>query len=382
MNIESIYGLFDQMSDGVCLSDASGNILYMNPAAGRLLDLTQAEGRHLRNSCDLLCGHLELASGKTAAAGCPLRDPTDSTRAVTYEGRHGPRSTFNWRDDRVNRSQTWKNLRVRCAKTRVPLSARLDEELHLVLIEDDSVSSELRRHREDWRSMIAHDLRQPLTAVYSALKILEEIHPQIPGRHNHDHETQIVQTSLRACSRMMELLDLYLDVARLDAGAAEVEVKPLDAAKLLDDVVDEQSSRASVAGVMIELDAEPGVTAMGDSDLLLRVFANLLDNAVKYNVRGGSVKITAKTEGGAFKVSFKDTGKGIPSDALPFIFDRYFQAAARRAGRIKGNGLGLTFVREALKTMGAVVDVESRLGEGSEFVVTLQAAAVSSGKSS
>lgn len=371
MNLESAYELFDHLRDGVCLSDANGDVLYMNQAAERLLALPRG-GHQLKNACDLLCKNLKLASGKDAKCDCALRE-SSSVPSVAFQGKFGASPTYNWRDDRVSRSQTWRDLRVRCLRVWMPLDQKECEELHLVLIEDASADAELRRHREDWRSMIAHDLRQPLSAVFSALKLLEEIHPKArPDAQEQD--SVLVSTAMRSCGRMMELLDLYLDVARIDAGSWPVKLERVDVDKALHDVVDEQAARASEAGVTIELDSPRGVSAVADVELLGRVFSNLLDNAVKYNVPGGSVKIEARRGLDAVHVAFKDTGRGIDAAALPYIFDRYYQAAARRAGRIHGNGLGLTFVQEALKTMGGSVAVESKPGKGSTFVVALKAA--------
>lgn len=373
MKLESTYGLFDHFPDGVCLADAKGDVLYMNPAASSILGVRN-DHRQVTNACGLLCGNLQLASGKDAKCDCALRQ-SNATASVTFQGRLGSRPNFNWRDERIQRNQSWWDLRVRCVRVWMPIDKRAgeDEELHLIIIEDATTAAALRRHREDWRTMVAHDLRQPLTAVFSALKLLEAIHPLVrPGAGG--RESAVVATGLRSCRKMIELLDLYLDVARIDAGARPTKNEPTSVENVLNDVVDEAMGRASGAGVSMELDAHKEIFAAADAELFRRVISNLVDNAIKYNVKGGSVIVKAWQEEQAVCVSVKDTGRGIESGVLPHIFDRYYQAEARRAGRIQGTGLGLTFVQEAVKAMGGSVSVESEAGKGSTFVVTLKAA--------
>jgi signal transduction histidine kinase len=369
-SLESACAFFDHMADGIGVADASGELLYMNQAAANLLDVAREE-RRARSACDLICKDLRLAAGRDAKHDCPLRAPGRGD-SVTFEGRRD-RLAYNWRDDQVWRRDVSRDLRVRCVRVRLPLPGVKDEDLHLILIEDDSAQAELKRHREDWRGMIAHDLREPLSAVYAALTLLEELHPKVrTGAAN--SESKMVATSLRSCRRMMELLDLSMDVAQLDAGGWPTKLETVDVAKLAEEVAGAAAPRAQEAGVSVAVEI-PQSSAVADAELLRRVFVNLLDNAVKYNVKGGSVKLAAASENGLIRVTFADTGKGIDADALPFIFDRYYQAQARREGRIRGNGLGLTFAREALKAMGGSISAESDPGKGSVFTVLLKAAA-------
>lgn len=364
--LSAVYSLFDHLSDGFCLATAGGDVLYMNEAAQRLLDISGPQ-RQLANLCRLLCERLQQDGAQASGLTCPLLDAADPAQAVTFVGKHGPRQSFNWRDDRVHRAERYRDLRVRCLRTKLPLAGVNNEELHVVLIEDASHEMELKRHRADWRSMIAHDLRAPIAAVFSSLRLLEEKTADPKERDD------ILQLALRNCRRMIELLDLYLDVAQFDAGMTKMRLEALDLAGLVADAVEEQSPLASDHGVTVELELAAGLKARADRDMLSRVVENLLNNAIKYNVKGGRVRITALEDEHGVLLTFKDTGRGIAETDLPRIFDRYYQAEARRAGRIKGNGLGLTFCKEALALMGGEIAVASKVGEGSEFLVRLPA---------
>lgn len=367
--LAAIYGLFDNLSDGVCLADPDGNAFYVNPAAARLLDAPAGVGPGV-NLCGALCARLETGNGRSAAHACPLKGARTAGQSVAFVGRHGPRAAYNWRDDKVNRAERWRDLRVRCLTTRLPLRGQAEEEIHVVLIEDATPEMDLRRHRADWRHMIAHDLRAPLASVYSGLKLIEEMRSREPG----DKEAEVVEVSLRSCRRMMELLDLYLDVARLDAGAMKLRLERVRVAAVLNDVVKEQGPLAAASGVALKTDGDAEALALADEELLARVFENLLNNAIKYNKSGGEVLVTTERTPEGVTVSFKDTGQGIDPSDLPFIFDRFYQAEARRAGRIQGNGLGLTFCKEALDLMGGSIGLNSQPGKGSEFLVGLKAA--------
>jgi signal transduction histidine kinase len=113
---------------------------------------------------------------------------------------------------------------------------------------------------------------------------------------------------------------------------------------------------------------------MGDGDRLAQVFINLVDNALKFTPRDGTVTIRAVRDKGEVQVAVSDTGQGIPAEALPHIFDRFFQADSARAGGEKhGAGLGLAIVREIVAAHGGRISVRSSPGRGTAFIVHLPA---------
>lgn len=355
-SLQAAYLLFDHVSDGVCFADAGGDLLYMNPAAERLLELPRDEGKP-RNACELLCNRL-LVDGHKAGVNCPLRRETPDP-AVTFVGRYGPHRAYGWRGDSIRRSERWDDLRVRCLRV---------EDVHMILIEDVAAERELQRHRDDWQKMIAHDLRSPLTSIFAGLRLLEELHP---AAAESSEDAKLISASLQSCRRMMELLDLYLDVAKLDAGAMKAAPSDVRLAPLVDEAVAELEPLAAARRIRLEKAVPADVVVRADPSLLRRVLENLLDNAVKYNVDGGSVRVSAGVLQGKARLIVKDTGRGIDPADLPFVFDRYFQAEARRAGRTKGTGLGLAFCKQALATMGGAIEVDSGRDEGSEFTVVI-----------
>lgn len=350
--------LFDEVSDGVCAADAGGNILYMNPAAEAILETTLSRSRG-RSQCDLLCGHLATATEPECASRCALRAP-GTAQAVTYKGIHNKRSVYEWNEIEFKRVEKARNLRVRCV--RMPTAAGGDQ-VRLTILEDASAELELERRREDWRNMVAHDLRNPLTAVFAAARELQD---ETPG-------SELLSIVVQNCRRMASLLDLYLDVAKLESGLMTVTLTRVPAAPLLRACVNEQLPLAHEKGVAVELEADEDLAVTADADLLQRVLSNLLNNAVKFTPRGGRVAVKAEAVGDLVVISFRDTGPGVAAEDLPALFDRYHQSAAGKQRHV-GTGLGLAFCREAVKAMNGTIGVESTPREGSVFAVRFLAA--------
>ncbi len=359
--------LFAELTDGVCVSDAEGVILYANSAAVKLMDIEKgkAEGRRI---CELLCSHLIDAHAKDRAAHCLMRMRGGDLSAVTVQGRHGPSTTYEWQGASIRRSDRWKDLRVRCLRLHTDLVDGKNTEKLFTFLEDASHEMELERHREDWRNMVAHDLRNPMTNVAGALMVLEDIPA---GRALTGKEADLVAIALRSSRRIVELLDLYMEVAQLDAGAMPIHPRRTGLAKTAAEAVEEQAMAARAKKITLCFGVPEDLAAFADPKLLFRILQNLINNAVKFTPEGGRVEVQACGSGEMVEVVVRDTGPGISALDAPFIFDRFYQARARREGRLQGNGLGLTFCREALAAMGGAIELRSRPGCGAEFAFHL-----------
>ncbi len=362
--------LFKELADGICVTNGRGDILYMNPAAQALLDLPFPESAG-KSLCSLLCEHLFVPGSTEAASSlCPLLSSRSEQKTFSFCGRYGPQMAYEWKESKIYRMEQWKNLRIRCLKMSTSLFDSWEADKHFMLIEDASAELELQRHKEDWRQMIAHDLRAPLTNILGALRLLAGAPP---GHALEPAETKLLKSSLKACQVMIELLNLYHEVARFDAGLMPVSLARVDLLELAGQAVEEQSALARERRVEIAVEMPKGLEALADPELLLRVFQNILNNAIKFSPEGGRVEMAGRGTEGRVRVSFRDAGPGVASEDLPYLFDRYYQAKARRAGKIQGTGLGLTFCFEALKAMKGEIAVESQPGAGASFILGLPA---------
>jgi two-component system sensor histidine kinase ResE len=175
------------------------------------------------------------------------------------------------------------------------------------------------------------------------------------------------------------VLDL-LDLARLDSGTLDLRRAPVDLPGLLRSIAGKFSPQAQRAGVSISIECPALPTITGDSDRLDQVFTNLVDNALKHTPAGGNINLWARVVGTSagigknteIQVDVADTGDGIAPEALPHIFERFYQADPSRPGGEKhGTGLGLAIVNEIVGAHGGKMSVHSTLHAGSTFTVSL-----------
>jgi signal transduction histidine kinase len=167
------------------------------------------------------------------------------------------------------------------------------------------------------------------------------------------------------------VLDL-LDLARLDAGTADLKMSPLNMPALLNAITEKFSPMATKAGVTISVNVPADLPVLfADGDRLAQVFTNLVDNALKFTPADGSIKLQVEMVGGEMQVSVSDTGRGIPTSALPHVFDRFYQADISRSRGKHGAGLGLAIVLEIVQAHGGRISVRSQEGQGTSFVVNL-----------
>lgn len=222
--------------------------------------------------------------------------------------------------------------------------------------------------QRDFVANVSHELKTPLTSIQGfAQAILDGTADTPEERH------LAAEVIYNEASRMHRLALDLLDLAQLDAGTADLKMSPVDMAALLRGVMVKINPIASIAGVHLKLSLPNELpTLMGDGDRLAQVFTNLVDNAVKFTPREGEVTLWASGDKGEIQVSVSDTGKGIPSDALPHIFERFYQADVSRSGGEKhGAGLGLAIVNEIVAAHGGRISVRSTQGRGTGFIVHL-----------
>lgn len=344
------------LADGVCLSDDAGKVVFANRAARALLG--RAEPLKASNRiCDLFCKRMSVQA-ENSPANCPLRVPGRPEDAATFRGRLPARA----RPGKAAEPDAGLELRVRGLR----LGGKRLENCHMILLEDVAPEAASEKRREDWRGMVAHDLRSPLTNVIGALRMLEEL-PE--GHPLGAHDRELVGFGVRAALKIRALVDEYLDVARLESGTMHMSLACVDTARLAREAAAEIREQARAAGIEVRLDIPDSLYCEGDPAILPRVLQNLLDNALKFTPYGGRVTLAVDCRGGEALLRVADTGRGIAAAELPHIFDRFYQGEG--PGRRKGLGLGLTFCREALQAMNGDVCVESTPGKGSVFTIRL-----------
>jgi signal transduction histidine kinase len=225
-----------------------------------------------------------------------------------------------------------------------------------------------QKSMRDFVANVSHELKTPLTSVQGFAQAI------LDGTADTDEaQKQAAQVIYAESARMHRMVLDLLDLARLDAGTADMAMSPVNLPALLNAVAEKFTPQLQKAGVTIKADMPaqaPVISA--DGDRLAQVFTNLVDNALKFTPRGGEITLRVSVLKDEALVTVSDTGEGIRADALAHIFDRFYQAdPARKGGEKHGAGLGLAIAHEFVLAHGGRIGVRSRLGEGTSFDVFL-----------
>ena len=175
-----------------------------------------------------------------------------------------------------------------------------------------------------------------------------------------------VEVDLQQAKKMSALLRQLLFLARADRGAQKLQLEKIDLSEIAGLVAEELQGMAAEKNIRIETESEPGLTAWADETMMMRVFINLLTNAVKYGREGGFARLRLCRDGEWIAGEGWDNGIGIAEETIPLIWNRFFQADPARTGE-NGSGLGLSMVKWIVEAHGGSVGVSSKLGEGSVF---------------
>jgi len=218
-----------------------------------------------------------------------------------------------------------------------------------------------RRERQ-FTADASHELRTPLAAMQAILTVVRQ-----EQRTPEDYETALADLA-EETGRLQSLTEDLLHLARGDMRSLQVK-EPVDLTALLCDVSDSLRPLAELKGLALSADIQPGLLMTGDSDRLISLFVNLVDNAIKFT-ESGEIRVYANLDGNDYiLVSVKDTGSGIPAEQIDHVFDRFFRLDASRSS--PGAGLGLAIAQEIAIAHGGNITVNSQVGKGSTFLVRL-----------
>jgi signal transduction histidine kinase len=235
-----------------------------------------------------------------------------------------------------------------------------------VLLEDITRFRLLDQVKSDLVATASHELKTPLTGIRLAVHLLleESVGPLT------SKQTELLLDARDNAEKLLGRINSLLDLARLERGRGHLNFEPVQPAALLQAAADAVRPRAEDKGVTLVVDAPSDLPMVEvDADRLGHALSNLLENALTYTDRGGSVTLTGNRAGDEIELSVSDTGQGIPSEHIPHVFDRFFRIPGK--SQEGGTGLGLAIVREIVTAHGGAVSCESGPGSGTVFHIRL-----------
>jgi PAS domain S-box-containing protein len=228
-------------------------------------------------------------------------------------------------------------------------------------------AEEANRIKDEFLAVVSHELRTPLTPILGWMELLrgEESDEKL-----REQAYDVIERNARSQSQIVNDL---LDVSRIITGKLKLELRPIDLVVVVQSALETVASAALAKNVTLDFQSEENTEpAIGDDERLRQVIWNLVSNAVKFTPKGGNVNVRMSRSNSSVLIEVQDTGVGIESEFLPYVFDRFRQADASSTRRHGGLGLGLSIVRYLVEQHGGEVNVDSEgVGKGSTFSIRL-----------
>ncbi len=342
--------LLDTVADGICGLDRNGKVRFANPAAAQMLgtDSTVLIGKTLH---DLLHSTDSTSTIFPGVEGA-LRRATQDLREAATSG-----------EDTILRADG-SSLRIEYKLNCILEGGHLAGSV--LSFRDISERHALDRLKAEFISTVSHELRTPVTAIRGALGLVTA-----DGNGQMDKKTaNLIRIAHSNSERLVKLVNDILDLDRLGSGRERMNMRQVKLAEIINQVVDNMTPVAEAAGVQLlhnALKAE----VVGDPDRLLQVVTNLVSNAVKFSPRSSAVSIQINAGDEGVTLSVVDPGRGIPSDKLETIFDRFQQVDSSDARQKGGSGLGLAISKAIVQQHSGRIWAESNPNGGSTFRVFL-----------
>ena len=324
--------LLEQVDSGIVHLDTTGQLVFMNRKAEQILKVCRD---------DVLGKRVDMLPLRTPIYRVLSENPHEAPVEISVEG---------------------TVISVRTCP--VPgKGASLGE-----LFELRDITSEKREkwQREEFVAMMTHDLKSPLTVIMGYVQALIGEMPEKvdPSLHLFIREMD------KSAGKMLDMIEDVMDAYRLEVGLLQIDRQPCDVGSLLEGCASDGEREAVVHGSSFSSDISADLPRLElDGKQIGRVFANLIGNAVKFTPRRGTIHLSSALRNGALLVEVSDSGIGIPADELPRIFNKYFRATVAQG--FKGTGLGLTISKAIVEAHGGSINVESVVGKGSRFSVSL-----------
>jgi signal transduction histidine kinase len=247
---------------------------------------------------------------------------------------------------------------------------RQEEMEHRLMEKEMEKLREIDRLKSDFVSHVSHELRTPLTAIKGSLdNMLDGLTGDLAEK-----QVRYLQRMKSNTNHLVRLINDLLDLSRIEAGQIALNPRPVALAPLVAEVCDSLRPLAMAKQITLAAEAPDGLTVMADRDRLTQILLNLAGNALKFTPSGGRVAVRADSAGDVVRIAVADNGAGLDPREQSRIFERFYQAKSADGGPTLGTGLGLSITKSLVELHGGGIAVESTVGGGSTFTVTLPVA--------
>jgi len=333
----SYRGLFDGAADAIIVTAANGQHIEANEAAVELTGYSREELFAMR-----------IGSGALMAEG-PEWTQIDAEQLS---------QNSSWRGEWELRRKDGSSVPVESVVQRVTLPSG---SVSIGMLRDISERRQIELMQREFMAMVTHELKGPLTAIRGFSQLM---------RRQSTYNERGVDAILNQSAQLERLINDMLDATRVDAGQLDLRRADTDLCELVVACAEQAQTATTRHLIRSSVTATP-IVGQWDRDRLAQVFGNLLSNAIKYDPDGGDISIAVSDDGDSARVSVQDAGIGIPEEAIPRLFDRFFRVGDTTLASAKGLGLGLFITRSLVEAHGGTIEVSSTPGVGSTFTVLL-----------
>ncbi|MGB9840094.1 two-component system histidine kinase PnpS [Thermovenabulum sp.] len=324
--------IFKNMADGVIALDKEGEVIYVNPAAFKLLEVE--EGNSYRVLGEKLKEELKIdIKGEIKSQKDFMAKINDSILKIII----------------------------------APMKREEKTAGFILILHDITKEQKLEEMRREFVANVSHELRTPLTTIKSYTETL------LDGALNDEEVSmQFLNVINEETDRMTRIVNDLLELSRIDNKEARFNKKAINLSKILATAVSKMKVNAKKKGIIIYENVKEDLPlCYADADKMEQVFQNILSNAIKYTPEGGNITVNLWSESNFVVTSIKDTGIGIPREDLPRIFERFYRVDKTRSREFGGTGLGLSIAKEIVKAHEGEIEIKSELGKGTEVIVKI-----------
>lgn len=331
------------IADGVLVLDAEGRIMLVNTTAEKWLRIEESS---------VLQKHFKE---------CLRLKPLVSLLQEVFKDR-----PFASSELLLKQAETRQERMILATATRV--TGREGRTIGTVtVLRDVTKEREADRIKTELVSMVAHELKSPLTSIYGFSELLIESESQ------NKKSAEYARVIQGEASRLTDFVNKFLSLSRLESGKVKIKLDPFDLRPVIEKTVDLFKAQADQKNILIVIQSpDPLPLVVGDQELVDQVLVNLISNAIKYSPRQSKIGIELNAGPKEIWVNIIDNGYGIPKESLPKIFDKFYRVSESGGEEeTEGSGLGLALVKEIIEKHGGYIKVKSKLGVGSVFTFSL-----------